>query len=35
MEKNFDFKQVPNGWALCFLDACDRKAMTPPVKCST
>lgn len=26
MEKNFDFKQVPYGWALCFLDACDRKA---------
>lgn len=25
MDNNFDFKQVPNGWVLCYISACNRK----------
>lgn len=25
MDKDFDFKQVPYGWALCYVEACPRK----------
>lgn len=25
MDKDFDFKQVPYGWAMCYVEACSRK----------
>lgn len=25
MDKDFDFKQVPYGWAMCYVEACPRK----------
>lgn len=25
MDKDFDFKQVPHGWAMCYVEACPRK----------